>query len=367
MRPGHGPRPRRKPPWWPEDEPWPPQGLAPWADRAGRWRGANRRGRSIGCLSVLAIPVVIVIVALWTGNGGQLLGALLALALALAVILLLVSLRAARSRRAASVEPLVEAAARVQDGDYSARVPETGSAESRLLARSFNQMSQRLGERDVRRRSFMADVSHELRTPLTVIQGQLEAIRDGVYPADPAHIAPALEQVRTLEWLVEDLRTLALSDSGSLRLVRQPVDLGALVTEVVESFRPTADRAGVRLSVMVAGGLGSIPLDPGRIASVIRNLVANSLRATPTGGTIEVTVVSAASAGLQVSVQDSGRGIDPAILPAVFERFARSADSTGSGLGLAIAKAIVEAHGGTIEAASEPGIGTTITVHLPAM
>ena len=145
-----------------------------------------------------------------------------------------------------AVDELVAAAARIQDGDYSARVPETGSAEQRLLARSFNQMSAQLGESDVRRRSFMADVSHELRTPLSVIQGQLEAIRDGVYPADAAHIAPALEQVRTLEWLVEDLRTLALSDSGTLRLARQPTDLAALVTEVTEGFRLAADVAGIR-------------------------------------------------------------------------------------------------------------------------
>jgi two-component system, OmpR family, sensor histidine kinase BaeS len=313
--------------------------------------------------------VGIVILAVWSGNGGPLLGSLVAVALGLVVTLLLAALvaRLWLWRRTTAVAPFVDAAARVQDGDYSARVPETGSAEQRLLARAFNQMSQRLGESDAQRRSFMADVSHELRTPLTVIQGQLEAIRDGVYPADAAHIAPALGQVRTLESLVDDLRTLALSDSGSLRLVRQPADLGALVTEVIESFRQSADHAGVRLSVVVSAGLAPTPIDPGRIASVIRNLVANSLRHTPAGGTIEVTVAAGAGAtGAVVSVRDTGQGIDPAILPTIFERFTRSADSTGSGLGLAIAKAIVEVHGGAIEARSEPGVGTTITVRLPA-
>jgi len=308
---------------------------------------------------------VILILAFWSGNGGRLLESLVAAALGLVVLLLLASMAARLWRRTASVDPFVEAAARVQDGDYSARLPETGSGEQRLLARSFNQMSERLGETDTRRRSFMADVSHELRTPLTVIQGQLEAIRDGVYPADAAHIAPALEQVRTLEWLVEDLRTLALSDSGTLRLTRQTLDLGALVTEVVEGFRVSTDAAGIALVVQRAPGLPPVEADPGRIASVVRNLIANAVRHTPAGGDIVVTVADDVPSGVRVTVRDTGRGIDPALLPTIFERFVRSADSTGSGLGLAIARAIVEAHGGTIRAASETGEGTTITFRLP--
>jgi signal transduction histidine kinase len=263
------------------------------------------------------------------------------------------------------VDELVAAAARIQDGDYSARVPETGSAEQRLLARSFNQMSAQLGESDVRRRSFMADVSHELRTPLSVIQGQLEAIRDGVYPADAAHIAPALEQVRTLEWLVEDLRTLALSDSGTLRLARQPTDLAALVTEVTEGFRLAADVARIHLAVDVSQEMPHVPIDAARIASVIRNLVANALRHTPPNGSVTVSAAPEGPTRVMVSVTDTGRGIDPTLLPTVFERFTRAADSGGSGLGLAIAKALVEAHGGCIDATSEPPTGTTVTFHLP--
>jgi two-component system sensor histidine kinase BaeS len=265
----------------------------------------------------------------------------------------------------ATVERLIEAAGRVQEGDYSARVAESGSAESRLLARSFNQMSARLEATDTQRRSFMADVSHELRTPLTVIQGQLEAIRDGVYPPDTEHLAPALDQVAVLERLVEDLRTLSLSESGSLRLARASVDLGALVTETVDAFRATADAAGVDLSVTVTPDLPRVWIDPTRIGSVVRNLVANALRYTPRAGTVSVTVERAGPAHVMVRVHDTGRGLDPAILPTVFERFSRSPDSTGSGLGLAIARALVEAHGGTIAAASGPGSGATMTIRLP--
>jgi signal transduction histidine kinase len=289
------------------------------------------------------------------------------LVLAVLVVLGVLMIRGAlRWRRGTddTVDRLIEAAGQVQEGDYSARVPETGSAESRLLARSFNQMSARLETTDAQRRSLMADVSHELRTPLTVIQGQLEAIRDGIYPADAQHLTPALDQVVVLERLVDDLRTLSLSESGSLRLARESVDLGALVGETVEAFRLGADAASVRLSVEVAPDLPRAWLDPSRIGSVVRNLVANALRHTSAGGSVRVEVRRAGE-WLEVHVRDTGRGIDPELLPTVFDRFSRSPDSSGSGLGLAIARALVEAHGGTIAAQSPPGEGTTMTVRLP--
>ena len=112
-------------------------------------------------------------------------------------------------------------------------------------------------------------------------------------------------------------------------------------------------------------GLPTVFVDAGRIASVMRNLVANAVRHTPPGGTVTMTVASEDTATVSVTVRDTGRGIDGALLPIIFERFTRAADSTGSGLGLAIAKALVEANGGSIEAISEPGQGTTITFRLP--
>ena len=348
---------KRKPPWWPDEEPWPPE-RPPWVVASERWR----RRRNLGCLVLLVIAAsFFALAAPWWHSGP-----LVILWIIAALVVLLMARWVVRIARATSrpVDELIDAAGRVQAGDFAARVTEEGPTEIRSLARAFNQMSERLQRTDTQRRTFMADVSHELRTPLTVIQGQLEAIRDGVYPADTEHIGPALEQVAVLERLVEDLRTLALSESGSLPLARVPVDLGALAVEVAAGFRATAEASRVALTVDAEPAVRQVLVDPVRVGSVLRNLVANAIRYTPVGGSVSIRVRQAGT-HVELSVTDTSRGIDPALLPTVFERFSRSANSTGSGLGLAIARAIVEAHGGTIEAASIPGQGTAITVRLP--
>src|SRR5207248_11236272 len=166
------------------------------------------------------------------------------------------------------------------------QVPEWGSQDIRSVARAFNSMSARLKTIDEQRRSFMADVTHELRTPLSVIRGQAEAINDGVYPADAAHLAPILDATQTLDRLVEDLRTLVLTDAGNLVLHKEPTDLGALVHDAVESFRARAESKGVGLTAEVAENLPAIEVDPARIRQVIGNLLSNSIRHTPSGGGI---------------------------------------------------------------------------------
>src|SRR5579864_7200242 len=113
-------------------------------------------------------------------------------------------------------------------------------------------MSARLKTIDEQRRSFLADVTHELRTPLSVIRGQAEAIADGVYPADAPHLAPILDATATLDRLVEDLRTLVLTDAGNLVLHKEPTDIGVLVRDTVESFRSQAESRALSLTTEVA-------------------------------------------------------------------------------------------------------------------
>ena len=164
--------------------------------------------------------------------------------------------------------------------------------------------------------------------------------------------------------LLEDLQTLSTAEAGVLRLHREPVSPADLVDDAVGAFRTQADARRVRLEARVPSGLELLEVDRVRVGEVLANLIANALRHTPSGGTVGLSAERAAG-GTAFAVTDSGSGIAASDLPSVFDRFVKASDSGGAGLGLAIAKALVEAHGGTISAESEPGRGTTIRFVLP--
>jgi signal transduction histidine kinase len=283
------------------------------------------------------------------------------------VVLLLFGTAARGFRRfAAPLGELIDAAESVEAGNYSARVRVRPHSprELRSLARAFNSMSGRLESSERERRRLLADVTHELRTPLTIMQGNLEALLDGVYPADPAHLEPILDETRVLSRLVDDLRTLSLAEAGALTLHREPTDIGQLLTDSVASFRVQADAAGVELATALDGVLPQAEIDPVRTREVLSNLLSNALRYTPRGGTVRVGA-SVADGKVRVSVRDSGPGIAAEALPHIFDRFYKSEESRGAGLGLAIAKSLVVAHGGEIDATSAPGQGTEMRFWLP--
>jgi len=371
---------RHRPPWWPENESWPPS-APPW--KRYHWDKTRARlFRRIGCLFVLFNLLVATLGLLFFGWLAGAIGVIqLPASLAhffpwlfLLGFILFVSgfaflIWAGRGLRhlSAPLGDLLDASDRLAEGDYTARVVESGPAEIRSLARAFNSMAAQLQITDEQRRSLLADVTHELRTPLTVIQGNLEAMLDGVYPPDQPHLTSLLEETQVLARLIDDLRTLALAESGALRLEKEPVDLAVLINETVASFQPQADAGDVSLSVIVAGDPPLIQLDPERIRQVLFNLLANALRYTPAGGSIQVRyeIAGLASRAL-ITVQDSGSGIPAADLPHIFDRFYKSPDSIGMGLGLPIAKNLVEAHGGALTAHSLVGQGTRLEISLPA-
>jgi len=362
---------RERPPWWPTNEPWPPA-APPW--RAARGRFFRRMGCLFGLfffLSVAACALLFWLVGAALGLVAVPAGAFPwiqpvgIIALMIGAGVLVFAGRALR-RTAVPIGDMMDAARRVADGDYSARVRERGPREVRSLARAFNSMAERLQATDEQRRNLLADVTHELRTPLTVIQGNLEGLIDGVYPADEAYLKSILDETRILSRLVDDLRTLALADSGALVLQKEPTDLTTLVNETVSSFRGQADAASVALSAECAPDLPLLDVDPARMREVLANLIANALRYTPPGGTIHVRCfVDKGEKRVMVAVEDTGAGIAPGELPYIFERFRKARDSGGMGLGLAIAKNLVEAHGGEISGESAPGQGTTIRFALP--
>lgn len=267
-------------------------------------------------------------------------------------------------RLAAPIGDIIEAAGRVAEGDYSVRVEEYGPREVRALANAFNAMAGRLQVNDEQRRHLLAEVTHDLRTPLTIIQGQLEGLLDGVYPRDEAQLGAILDETRLLSRLIDDLRTLALSEGGALPLRREPADLAVLAGEAVAAFQPQAELAGVELALEISPDLPELELDPVRIREVLTNLMANALRYTPPEGKICLRCERQDSQ-VVVSVSDTGSGIPAADLPHIFDRFYKSPDSHGAGLGLAIARNLVTAHGGHISASSQPGQGTTIRFTLP--
>src|SRR5258708_27999301 len=140
-------------------------------------------------------------------------------------------------------------------------------------------MAARLEAEDATRRRLLADVSHELRTPLAVIQGNLEALLDGVYPPDEAHIGPILDEVRVMERLVDDLRTLSLAESGALPLHREPTDPAVLLEDVAAAHRARPEAASIEIKVAIDGSPAPIDVDPVRIRQVVSNLVDNAIRA----------------------------------------------------------------------------------------
>jgi len=271
------------------------------------------------------------------------------------------------ARTAAPLRRFAGTAAAVGGGDLSPRVEvdPSAAAELRTLADAFNHMLDRLEDAFARQRGFVSDASHELRSPLTAIRGQIEVLAREPDPgaADVRRVeAATLAELRRVEGLVEELLALARLDEG-VGPARRELDADAFLREAV-----AAAPGGASLGSTAAG---RIDLDPDMVARVIRNLVENARRhAGPDG---EVTVASTALAGrLRVDVDDDGPGIPPAERERVFDRFhrsdaARDRGSGGSGLGLAIARAIVEAHGGTIRAAASPAGGARVSFELPGL
>jgi two-component system sensor histidine kinase BaeS len=363
-----------RPAWWPESEPFPPPRLP---SSIAMQRRFFRR-MALFFLAFLVLVITGAFTVFWAVAGalgfarpegqpaffadhpGPFQFFFVPLVIVVAIVLLGRTFRSV----ARPVGDLIEAAGRVEAGSYDARVPERGPREMRSLAHAFNAMVARLQASESQRKQLLADVTHELRTPLTVLQGNVEAILDGVRPADSAHIAPLLEETKVLSRLVDDLRTLSLAESGALALHREPVDVASIARDVVAAFSEQARRGSVGLGSS-AEAATTIDADAVRVREVLVNLVTNALRYTPAGGYIAIDV-RRTGGGVEVSVRDTGSGIAADAVGGIFDRFSKSTDSPGAGLGLAIAKGLVEAHGGTIRAKSAPGQGTRIVFTLPA-
>ena len=273
------------------------------------------------------------------------------------------------------LQRLSTAARAIADGDMSQRVQIEGSQEMQEVGVAFNDMMTSLEEAEKLRRNLVTDVAHELRTPLSVLQGNLRAILDDVYPLDKREIARLYTQTRLLNRLVNDLREVAQAEAGQLPLNFQSTNLASVVHEVVENFEPFAEAEEVHMAVTFPANLPQVLVDVTRFKQVLNNLLANAVRHSDVGGTVTVNgqeaINDAEERVLRLTVQDTGDGIAPEHLKRIFDRFyrtneARDRESGGTGLGMAIVQAIVQAHGGQIGVHSEGlGQGSTFRVELP--
>ena len=289
-------------------------------------------------------------------------GASVATALALSWV---VSARVVQPIRA-----LAAAAPRIARGTHTARVPVRGTDELAQLAEAFNEMARSLQHAEEIRRQLLADVAHELRTPLATVESYVEALADGVLAADAENWGAIRTETGRLNRLVNDLQRVSRAEAHQLDLHPAPTDPGELVQDAVKAARPAFASKGVALETDIRTDLLTVDVDRERIAEVLANLLTNALRHTPPGGTVG-TSVSQRADRIELVVADDGEGIAAEHLGRVFERFyridpARARASGGTGIGLAIVRAIVEAHGGAVQASSEgAGHGATFTVRLP--
>ncbi|MGE5583519.1 MAG: sensor histidine kinase [Bacillota bacterium] len=286
--------------------------------------------------------------------------------LALLIALIVGSFTA--KRISAPIARVINAAQQIADGDYRF-VPgeKTGIKEINHLNEAIWELAATLQKQEQLRKQLTADVAHELRTPLATLQSHLEAMIDGIWECNQARLKGCYEEITRISRMVQDLERLTKYESKLLILDKTRFDLGELIRQIALNFENESRNKGVRISY--SGSQVMLFADRDKISQVLINLVANSIKFTPAGGEIAVSVEKK-GADVQLKVKDNGSGIHPDDLPYIFERFyradkSRNRSTGGSGIGLTITKAIVEAHGGKIAVNSRPGEGTEFIVTLP--
>ena len=362
--------------------------------RGGSWRWLGRRGSLARRLLLSYGIVVLVDVAVFISTdlymaprrldsvpgGAHLRNVVLANQLGAVVTAALISLIAGAVTAALLPRLLLDPLRQLRrstrslmEGRYTDLVPEPRLPELGDLARDVNVLAARLADLEVRRARLVSDVAHELRTPLTIIAGQLAGVEDGVYLLDSDLIASVREELDRLHRLTEDLSGLSRAEESAYELHRTRTDLASVSEDVTSRLRPQFTHAGIELRHCTSGPAYA-DVDPHRITQILTNLLRNALAATPAGGTVTVTT-SPAGHTAAIEVTDTGRGIAPADLERIFERFERvpssderrDPDRAGSGIGLTIARSLARVHGGELTAASGgAGRGTAMTLTLPA-
>ena len=267
---------------------------------------------------------------------------------------------------------LIVSAKAIASGDLSQRVNNERRDEVGELSQAFNDMAEKLKNKELSRRRLIADITHELRTPLSVIQSNLEAWIDGVIPATPEKMTSVHDETVLLSRLFTDLRNLSLLEDGKFKLHCTPTNLVDIVNTEISGITAQVQQKGISISADIPEELSEVFVDADRIRQVFHNFLDNAIRYTSVGGAIRIKANSSAPGWVTICISDTGSGISSEDLPYVFDHLYKAEKSrqrghSGSGLGLAIVKQLVEAHGGKVWVDSELGKGSTFCFTLPVV
>lgn len=253
-------------------------------------------------------------------------------------------------------------------GSYETRMPVTGFGEFAQLATAFNELAGTLEAEREARRECIADISHELRTPLAVLKGEVAALEDGIREVSQERLASLRQEIDRLSQLVEDLHAQSLADFAGFRYRKSRVDLGGIVRGVLNSHRASLGGAGIATRCDI-NGANVVFADPTRLTQLVDNLLQNTCRYTDPPGILRVSLRSECDKVI-CCWEDSPPGVRDEDLPRLTDRrfrveSPRNRNTAGAGLGLAVAKLIVDAHGGSMEAAHSDLGGVRWQIVLP--
>jgi len=265
-------------------------------------------------------------------------------------------------RLAGPIKRLAATAEAISEGDLKMKVSIAENDEIGRLATSFNKMIRSLETQESLREKLLSNVVHEIRTPLTAIKGELAGMIDGLLPKDGEQFQSLYDETCRIEDIFENIEELSRAQAGALFLRRRSEKLNPILLDIRKTFDRLFLDKGVKLEVFCDNEL-MVYTDPDKLRQIVVNLLSNALKATDKGGSIRILSLKEPN-GVAIAVEDTGHGIRQEDLPFIFERFFHSAEG-GLGIGLAIVKELVDAHNGRVEARSEYGRGTTVTVHIP--
>ncbi len=267
------------------------------------------------------------------------------------------------------IRRLTEASVSMTGGKIGQQVPVSSADEIGQLTVSFNTMSEELSRVDSQRKQMTADITHDLSTPIQIISGYIELLESGELELNENHLGIIRTELEHLHRLVGDLTMLSHLDAGGIELIEELIDPNSLLENILNTYEPMAQKNDIELKLRLDSTPALIKVDEGRMLQILKNLVENALRHTPNGG--QVTLASSIGEIVELSVCDTGQGIEEADLPLIFDRFyqvdkARTSGKGKMGLGLAICQALAEAQGVQLRAESEGlGKGSCFILTIP--